>query len=176
MLIPIPGLLVSIATFPGIIVHEFAHDLFCKLTKTPVQEVCYFQIGNPAGYVIHELPSNVWKHILIGIGPLIVNSLIGIAMGFAAIFMQIDYYHLTALGAAYLWLAISIAMHSFPSTGDADSIMNAIWSQGAPITARLLGTPLVLVLRLGAACSVIWLDAIYGFILVVGLPREILGL
>src|SRR5579862_7910264 len=107
----IPGFLIAILTFPGVIVHEFAHLLFCKLTGTPVLKVCYFRIGNPAGYVIHGQPPSVWKHILIGIGPFFVNTLIGLVMGIAAMPMHIDTDHLdnlSPLGAILLWLAVSI--------------------------------------------------------------------
>lgn len=51
----IPGELISILTFPGIIVHEFAHMLFCRIRKVAVFDACYFRVGNPAGFVIkHE--------------------------------------------------------------------------------------------------------------------------
>lgn len=40
----IPGFLISIATFPGVIVHEAAHQLFCRLTKVAVLDVCYFRL------------------------------------------------------------------------------------------------------------------------------------
>jgi len=170
----IPGILVTIVTFPGVIVHELAHVLFCRLTGTPIYEVCYFQIGNPAGYVMHAQPTSVWKHILIGTGPFFVNSSIGIAAGLAAGLLNIDFEHLTLGGGIYTWLAVSIGMHSFPSTGDARAIWGAIWSSGAPISARLLGTPLVAIIFLGALGSVVWLDTLYGFGLVVGAPRLLL--
>jgi hypothetical protein len=32
----IPGFLISIATFPGVVVHELAHVAFCKFTDTRV--------------------------------------------------------------------------------------------------------------------------------------------
>lgn len=32
----IPGFLISLVTFPGVMVHELAHLVFCKLTNTPV--------------------------------------------------------------------------------------------------------------------------------------------
>jgi len=170
----IPGFLISIATFPGVIVHELAHVLFCKLTKTPIHEVCYFRIGNPAGYVIHAKPTSVWKHILIGVGPFFLNSLLGLAFGIAAFLMHIDLDKLAFVSGVFMWLAFSIAMHSFPSTGDARSIWSAIWADGSPLTAKLLGTPLVAIIFLGALGSIVWLDLVYGFGVVVGLLKLIL--
>ena len=158
----IPGFLISIATFPGVIVHELAHVAFCKFTDTRVLKVCYFRVGNPAGYVIHEQPSTVWRHILIGIGPFFVNTLLGFMLGIIAIPMHMDLDHPTPLQVILLWLGVSIAMHSFPSTGDARSIWHAVWSKGSPISARLIGSPLVVVIFAGAIGSIFWLDALYG--------------
>lgn len=170
----IPGFLISIVTFPGVIIHELAHVMFCKLTNTPVHEVCYFRLGNPAGFVVHERPTSVWKHILIGVGPFFLNTLLGLAFGIAAALMHVDFERLTAVSGVFMWLAISIAMHSFPSTGDARSIGTAVWSDGSPVTAKLLGTPLVAVIFLGAIGSFFWLDLAYGFGVVIGLPKLIL--
>lgn len=52
----IPGFLISIVTFPGVIVHEMAHQIFCRLCGVAVFDVCYFRFGNPSGYVVHEIP------------------------------------------------------------------------------------------------------------------------
>jgi hypothetical protein len=171
----IPGFLISIATFPGVIIHELAHVAFCKLTKTPIHKVCYFRVGNPAGYVIHGRPTNVWKHILIGVGPFFLNTVLGLTCGIAAALMHVNLDNLTAVSGIFMWLAISIAMHSFPSTGDARSIWSAIWSDGSPVAARIFGTPLVAVIFLGALGSIFWLDLVYGFGIVIGLPKIILS-
>jgi hypothetical protein len=167
----IPGFIISWLTFPGVIVHEWAHLVFCRLTDTPVHEVCYFRFGNPAGYVIHEQPDSVWHHILIGIGPLLVNSLIGLAMGLLLFGLGARVEQLPLVSGILFWLAISIAMHSFPSTGDAKSIWQAVWSEGAPISARLVGSPLVGLIFLGAIGSIFWLDVIYGCCIVIFLPK-----
>ena len=167
----IPGFIISILTFPGVIAHEFAHKLFCQLTGTNVIKVCYFRFGNPAGYVVHEQPASIWKHILIGFGPFFVNTLFGITIGLAA------YIFKGEATANYLlaWLGVSIGMHSFPSSGDAKSIWSAVWQKGSPITARIVGTPLVGCILLGALGSFFWLDAIYGVAVSLVLPRIILG-
>ncbi len=167
----IPGFIITWITFPGVMVHEFAHKLFCLWTKTRVLKVCYFRFGNPAGFVIHELPSNVWKHVLIGIGPLFVNTLLGFAVGLLVIpLKRVNGDFGSFVLIMVMWLAISIAMHSFPSTGDAKSIWSAIWAKGAPFGARVVGTPLVGLIYLGAVGSVVWLDLIYGGAVVIGLP------
>jgi len=158
----IPGFLISLATFPGVIVHELAHVAFCKFTDTRVLKVCLFRLGNPAGYVIHEQPSTVWRHILIGVGPFFVNTFLGFVLGIIAIPLHMDWDHPTPSQLLLLWLGVSIAMHSFPSTGDARSIWHAVSSKGAPISAKLIGMPLVIIIFAGAIGSIFWLDALYG--------------
>jgi len=163
----IPGFLITWVTFPGVIVHEFAHQLFCHWTGTRVLKVCYFRFGNPAGYVAHERPPTVWRHILIGIGPLFVNTVLGCILGTVAYLLR-DLGQLWFYGL--MWLAVSVAMHSFPSTGDAKSIWSAIWAKGAPLGTKLVGTPLVALIGLGALGSVVWLDLLYGAAVAVWLP------
>ena len=63
-MIIIPGFLISLATFPGVIVHEAAHMFFCKLRHVAVFNMCFFRIGNPAGYIIHEDISNFTDGVL----------------------------------------------------------------------------------------------------------------
>ena len=119
----IPGFLISIITFPGVIVHEAAHQLFCRLARVAVLDVCYFRLGNPAGYVTHEIPRKPYQHILIGIGPFILNTLLGALISLPAAIpilkFKMDFSASTFLEFILIWLGVSIAMHSFPSTTDA---------------------------------------------------------
>lgn len=174
MLLFIPGFIINWITFPDVIVHELGHKLVCHLTKTDVFEVCYFRFGNPSGYVIHEKPDNVWKHILIGFGPLITNSILGFTLGLVATRPFWEQGGTKFFGGLLFWLAVSIAMHSFPSSGDAKSIWEALWGEKAPILARLVGTPLVGIIYLGAVGSIFWLDLVYGLGVAWGLPRYLL--
>jgi hypothetical protein len=168
----IPGFIIIWLTFPGVIIHELAHKLFCQWTGTKVIEVCYFRFGNPAGFVIHEQQPNIWKHVLIGIGPLFVNTVLGFAIGLLLLPMAgMSGDAGTVLNGLVGWLAVSIAMHSFPSTGDAKNIWAAVWQKGAPISAKFVGTPLVGLIFLGAIGSIFWLDLIYGIGVVIGLPK-----
>lgn len=167
----IPGFIISIITFPGVIAHEFAHSLFCRLTGTAVRSVCYFRLGNPAGYVIHDTPDSTWKQIIIGSGPFVVNTGIGLALGIIAYFSK----ELGAMQHVIEWLGISIAMHSFPSSTDAKVIWKSIWEKGAPISAKLVGTPLVGCIMLGAIGSFFWLDLFYGVAITLIVPRTMLN-
>jgi hypothetical protein len=68
----------------------------------------------------------VWRHILIGIRPFFVNTVMSLPIGIAAIPMHIDFDHLAAASGVPLWLAISIAKHSLPSTGDGKSMEGSL--------------------------------------------------
>lgn len=166
----IPGFIITWLTFPGVIVHELAHKIFCHLTGTGVIQVCYFRFGNPSGYVIHDIPSSPWKHILIGFGPLIVNTLLGLGIALLSLPLRESTESMEILYGVLMWLAISIAMHSFPSVGDAVSIWHGIWKQPSSILTRIIGTPLIAIIFLGAIGSIFWLDLLYGIGVCIGLP------
>ena len=74
----IPGIVISIVTFPGVAVHELAHQICCRICRIPVYEVKYFQAANPCGYVLHEPTANPWKNLLTGLGPFFFNTILGI--------------------------------------------------------------------------------------------------
>ena len=156
-----PGYLIATATFPGVIVHEFAHRLFCIWTRTRVLEICYFQVDTPPGYVDHDVPSTVWKSILIAIGPLIANTILGFLIGLLSGVFLYRVSHLSFLGIVLAWVGLSVAMHAFPSTGDAESIWQSIWTKGAPMTPRLVGTPVVILIYIAAIGSAAWLDLMF---------------
>lgn len=69
----IPGWLIALITFPGVMVHELAHHFFCDLSRVPVFRICYYRVGNPAGYVIHGKTADLRANLLISVGPLFVN-------------------------------------------------------------------------------------------------------
>lgn len=175
MLFFIPGFVISALTFPGVIIHEYAHQLFCNLTKTAVYKVCYFQLENPAGYVLHEKPSNIWKNVFISIGPLIVNTGIGFLLGMILIRRIHSPETMTLFQFVGCYLAVSIGMHSFPSMGDANGLWQALWEKKTPGIARVIGIPLVGFLWLGSILSVFWLDLFYGLFVSVALPLIIIN-
>ena len=170
----IPGFVIAIFTFPGVIVHELAHQFFCRLLGVPVFKVCYFRVGNPSGYVIHEHPHSPWKSLLIGVGPLLVNSIVGAIVTFPA-FIAFRFNSADPVDALLMWLGFSIAMHSFPSTGDAASIWKSTMSAGSPILCKIISVPVVGLIWIGAVGSFFWLDAIYGFCIVALAPTLIVS-
>ena len=168
----IPGILIAVLTFPGIMVHELAHQFFCRILHVPVFKVCYFSVGNPAGYVRHEVPASPWANLLISTGPLFVNTLLGMLVAYPAVLRAFTFNQGDFLDGFLVWLGFSIAMHSFPSTGDASSILKTVTSS-PNMLARIVSLPIVGFIFLGALGSIFWLDAVYGYVVVALLPEAL---
>ncbi|MCX6344951.1 MAG: metalloprotease family protein [Armatimonadetes bacterium] len=170
-----PGWVISLITFPGIVLHEMSHRWFCWLFHVPVEKVCYFRFGSPAGYVVYETPQNTYHHIWICAGPFVTNTIIGVAVAFYGSIHLLPLWHAAWFDYVLIWLGVSIAMHSFPSTGDARSLWRGLWGKKAPFFARLIGTPIVGIIYLGALGSFFWLDLVYGAAVAVWAPRLLMN-
>jgi len=172
----IPGWLVAMVTFPGVIVHEAAHMLFCRLRGVAVFEVCFFRVGNPAGYVVHDEIKDFNSAFLVAVGPFFVNSLLCVVLCFPALWPIRVFDVMDPLSYLLIWLGVSIGMHAFPSTGDA----NGLWhyakiavKQRHPLA--ILSFPIVVLCYVAHVLSFFWFDALYGIGLGVGLPLAVLG-
>lgn len=174
-MILIPGQLVALATFPGIIVHEVAHMWFCKLRGLAVLDVCFFRFGNPAGYVAHEETENFNTAFLVSMGPFIVNSLLCIFICLPAFLPMRVFGVESPLSYFLLWLGISIGMHAFPSTGDGYNLYQQ--SRKAASSGNILAIlslPLVAFIYVANIGRIFWLDYVYGAAIGLGLPALIL--
>jgi hypothetical protein len=176
-MIIIRGALVSVLTFPGVIVHEAAHRFFCDIAKVPVYDVCYFRLGNPAGYVIHGETKDLKSSFLISIGPLLVNTLLCSILGFTAAFplliLQDETHHW--IFSVLFWIAISIGMHAFPSNQDMSNFINLVreTKKGGPLLIAswfLFG-----LFKCASMLRFFWFDAFYAVGVILFLPM-ILGL
>ena len=72
-----------------------------------------------------------------------------------------------------IWLGVSITMHAFPSTGDVASIWAADRSRGTGLATRVIATPIVGLIYLGALGSFFWLDLFYGIAVAAALPAAL---
>jgi hypothetical protein len=159
------GALIALVTFPGIILHEWAHKFTCDRTGVPVLKTCYFRLGNPAGYVIHGPVDNYGKLFLIATAPFLINTTISVIVYLIAVIIPLGL-------AAYIlyWLGLSVAMHSFPSSQDADNL----WGYSKKAWRRnplvLLAFPVIGLIKLGGLVRVVWFDLLWAvalFLLVV---------
>jgi Putative zincin peptidase len=159
----IPGQVIAMLTFPGIIVHETAHLFFCKLFKLKVFDVCFFRVGNPAGYVVHENSSNFTAQFFVSMGPFVINTLLCVIFCTAAFLPVWELKVVDPLAYFFYWLGLSIGMHAFPSTMD----LSHLWKAAPPLAKKgnllaILSLPLCGLLVILNYARVIWADLGYG--------------
>lgn len=169
----IPGILISLITFPGVIIHELAHQFFCRIMRVPVYEVKYFQLSNPCGYVLHEPTQNPFKTFMISIGPFLINTLVGIIIITPAAIELIAFeVYSNPLNLVLGWLGFSILMHAFPSSGDAKILVNNILkNKNVQLFVKILVTPIIGLIYFVSLGSIVWLDAIYAIIIAMTIPK-----
>lgn len=158
----IPGFLITLCTFPGVIFHELGHKWFCHLTKVPVHEVCYFRLGDPSGYVIHEQPKKFSQSLLISVGPLISGTIIALIF-FILAELSLSLHPLIPLFC--LWMGVSIAVNAFPSSGDADSLWEEANRHIKDDIWAIFGYPVVVIIQIANLLNFFWFDFIYAAML-----------
>ena len=159
----IPGFLISIVTFPGVIVHEIAHRLSADLLGIPVYQVCYFRVGNPAGYVVHAPVERVRDALLISVTPLIVNTVLCALITFSAVFplfiLRAEQYSFVFIVIA--WVGISVGMHAFPSNEDMNALVGMVSVQQKGGITLAIAKIVSWVFKIANALRFVWFDAIY---------------
>ncbi len=172
----IPGEIIALLTFPGIIVHELAHQFFCRLFNIAIYDVCYFRYGNPAGFVVHEHPKTLLQHFLVSVGPFLINSILGALISAPAAISVLQFESGSLFDKLLIWLGVSIAMHAFPSIGDAVVLEESVSKNKATLIEKLLIYPAVHLIYLGSYGSIFWLDIIYGIFVAGLLPKLVISL
>jgi len=180
----IPGELIAILTFPGVVLHEFAHQVGCMLAKTKVEKVCYFRLKNPCGYVIHEQPIYISRSVIITLLPIVFGygTTIILAICARGILWSTPFGYSPGLVFYFLiWLAFSAAMHALSSDEDIDSLWRMLAghrqvvqvggrfyevSFSSPIVYRIVLFPLGGIIKLINALRPFWADAIVSFFII----------
>ena len=159
----VPGPIVALLTFPGVILHEAAHLFFCKLFGLQVYDVRLLRLGNPAGYVIHGKTDNFAALFFVSIGPFVFNTALCVLFCTSAWFSLQGPKASRPLAYFFYWLGLSIGMHAIPSTAD----LSNLWAM-TPAKARqgnvlaILSLPLVAMLYVVNLGRVVWADLAYG--------------
>jgi hypothetical protein len=167
----IPGFLIAILTFPGVIVHEAAHRFFCDVSGVAVYKVCYFRVGNPSGYVIHGPADRLRAHFLITIGPLIINTILCAVISFTAIIaLKLDTADQPIVFVVLLWLGISIGMHAIPSAADVQSFSQAVRAFGRGGLQYGGAKAFEYFIRFANLLRVVWFDLFYAVGTAMALP------
>ena len=168
--------ILSYVTFPGVIVHEFAHAWACRRMGIRIHKVCYLRFGNPLGYVLHDAPVYAIQHILVAVAPFFVSTALAIAVSLTScVIARYSYYSelRDTLVLTAVWCSFSFALHAFPSSGDGDALWEDVRSHDISLFAKLLLIPAVGVIRLSQMGSRLWLDAMFA-VAIVALPPTLL--
>lgn len=135
MIVYIPGQLIAILTFPGVVMHEISHRLMCDIFKVPVYEVSYFNFwSRAAGHVIYKNEKmSSFQSLAISVAPLFINTLLCMLftfpmMGPAHAFRDIGRMHdfggpvIAFMSLILCWVGISMGMNACPSKQDMKNV------------------------------------------------------
>ncbi len=176
-MIAIRSYLPSLLTFPGVVLRQAIHAGFCRALGVKILDIRYFRADTPSAYVLHEMPKRLGTGILIALGPLVVHSLLCIALCGPALVPFMFYGHSVDLFTFFqLWLGLSIGMHAFPPLRDAGNLWELtrkeVLEHGAVVR---LTFPLLAFLRTAQRLSLYGFDVAYAAIIGIGLPWLILN-
>lgn len=127
MFVFLSGELIAFLTFPGIVLHEVAHRLFCDWAHIEVYSVSYFNLSQKTvGHVAHAVTNNIYYSFLIGVGPLIINTIVCMILTFPAgckYYLDLDFFHPASGSIAFgytvlTWIGYSVGFHAIPSNQD----------------------------------------------------------
>jgi len=151
--------------------HEFSHQLFCRIVGVRVFKVKYFQLKHPAGYVEHAQPRNFLQAFLISVGPLIIGTLLSLMLFWFIVYTinsgQINTTNLLTMFFA-AWLGLAVSLNCFPSSGDAKVLLSEarhhIFQRFNPFALILF--PFIWIIQLANYLKRFYLDWIYAIFLV----------
>jgi hypothetical protein len=167
----ISGIL-SLATFPGVVVHQTLRLLFCKRKRLAVVDMCFLRMDNPAGFIAHEESADFGPAFSVGMGPLVIGSLLCLLACVPA-YWPIRVLHIHhPLSYFFMWLGISIGMHAFPSREEAEDLFRHVGEQLVGLNLVVVFTlPLLPLIKLATRVSTVGVGLVYALVLGWGLPE-----
>ena len=166
----IPGVLIGLITFPGVMLHEYLHKKMCNWQKVKVYDVKYFTweseglFSDGMGYVKHAKTS-FWKQTKIGLAPLLA-FFPGIFLVMLSSFM-LESENLALLSLLLLWIGFSFLANMFPSRADLEHYFKE--SPKKNLSNKLISlflTPIMILLYIFSYLEVVWADFIVAIIII----------
>lgn len=171
----IPGWLIALVTFPGVIAHEAAHRFFCDVCGIRVLDACYFRLGNPSGYVTHEATTRLGPAFLITAGPLIVNTILCSLLTLTPVIaISLGRIHPDPFFYVLFWVGLSVGVHAFPSNQDTANFVRAVNAAGARGPLVWLAKGFRGLLMLANLGRIVWFDMFYALAISCVLPGLLL--
>src|SRR5262245_62904376 len=111
----IPGIVITLLTFPGFVMQTVARRFCCDLLGVPVYEAHYFK-----GTIIHEKIDSPVRAALVAFAPFCVNTVLCGVLLFPVVFSFAlnSFANDQQAGIQLLlgWAGISIGMHALPAS------------------------------------------------------------
>lgn len=118
---------ITLAVVPGILGHEYAHLLACRLTGVEIRQWPSLDLFEPAAAVEHEPVETFGQDFAIAIAPLVVNSLLALAAFFFA--TRLD----PPVAFVPLWLGLTFGLTALPSRDDTASLLPGARTLSLPL-------------------------------------------
>lgn len=139
-----------LGTTPGIVVHEFAHWLACRLLGVAVLDVAFFRLTGRAGYVEHEKPPTWLRTVVVALAPLFVNILVAaVVLQYAVSIHGGVGPRTVAVGIGLVWLSLTALVHAVPSLQDVRQVWAATLAHWTRYPLVLVVAPVYAVRALG---------------------------
>jgi hypothetical protein len=166
--------IISLATFPGVVVQQALRLFFCKRRRLAVVDMCFLRVDSPAGYITHEAAADFPPAFSVCMGPLVVASLLCLIACVPA-YWPIRVLHIHhPLSYFFLWLGISIGTHAFPTKDEAEDLFRHIGEELVGLNLRVVLTlPLLPLVKVATRTSPVVVGLVYALVLGWGLPELI---
>ncbi|WP_256301248.1 hypothetical protein [Haloarchaeobius salinus] len=160
------NLVVTALLAPGIVAHEFAHELACRLLGVPVHGSAYLNPLASDAYVDHEPIESFPADAAVALAPLVVNTGLALAAFGGAVVLAG-----TPLWPLLVWVGGTLALTAFPSHTDTESLVET--ARSLPALAQPVGLLVAVPVRL--ATAVPGVSGFYGFFYALWLYAAVAG-
>lgn len=163
--------LLTILTFPGVVVRVAVQLALCRSFKLAIFEVRFLQLKPPFGYVHYERSERFVEEACVTLVPFLLNSALCLLFCAAAYLPLWELKVFDPLAYVFYWLGLSLGMHALPLRGDLRHFWRvtvAAAKRGNPLAIVTL--PLLAAIRLIDLGRVLLADMAYGVALGLLLP------
>lgn len=164
------NLLLTLLLAPGIVAHEGAHVLACRVTGVRVHGSRFLNPFAGDAYVDHERIESFAADVTIAVAPLVVNSTA--AAGAFVASGSVENVPTTAL---LLWVGGTLAVTAFPTRSDTATLFRTVgsaprWTRPAGVATAGVLRGFTLVPGAPGVAGYLWMVALYGATMPGGAP------
>ena len=170
----IPRNIISLLTFPGIILKNISYKMMCKIYKREVFEVSYFSLENEGrGYVSYSMAERNIDNILFYLSSFFMNTIIGMLTGMPTAILMVSERRVDVFTLTLLWLSISIVMNAFPDEEDSELIWKMTDIKEIGLVKSILIYPITGFIKMASVLTWTLFDLFYAVFLIILTPNLI---